>query len=325
MNYHLPSISIIIPIYNVNKYITRCLSSVIRQTYKGEIECLLVDDCGIDNSVAIAEHFIEDYQGSIHFRLLHHEHNRGLSAARNTGTTVASGEFIYYLDSDDELHVNAIELMTEQISLYPDIQLVQGLTYSEPMAYEYELHQFQNFQYVNSNAWIRSNYYTLGKRIPVNAVNKLIRRDFILANKLFFKEGIIHEDEHWMFYLVQKLSSMAFIFKPTYIRYFNEGSIMSTLTEEKTGKSWSVILLDWVDNIDNISAKKQLKIILFRYTQRGVWKYSSNDKLFLKKLITSLWKNSEIKCLMFLCLALLLRPFNKGTKCLRYAREAIYV
>ena len=78
-----PKISIIIPIYNVEEYIEECLQSVMRQTYKGEIECILVDDCGKDNSIAIAEQLIADYTGSIAFRILHHEHNRGLSAARN--------------------------------------------------------------------------------------------------------------------------------------------------------------------------------------------------------------------------------------------------
>ena len=158
MENRLPSISIIIPIYNVEKYITRCLFSVINQSYKGDIECILVDDCGIDNSAVISKRLIEDYQGSIHFIILHHKYNRGLSAARNTGTLAASGEYLYYLDSDDELPKNAIDLMVEQVSLHPDVQIVQGLTYSEPMAYEYDLSLFQGFQYVNNNAWIKINY-----------------------------------------------------------------------------------------------------------------------------------------------------------------------
>ncbi len=323
--FNMVKVSIIVPVYNVEKYIERCLLSIIKQTYIGCIECIIVDDCGRDNSMTIADKIVTEYKGNIRFFIIHHKYNRGLSAARNSGLDVATGDYIYYLDSDDELPADAIQLMVEEVNNHPNIELVQGYTQSVPMTDNYDTSCFKDHQYVTDNTWFRENFYCTGKTIPVNGVNKLIKCEFLKRNNLYFKEGIIHEDEHWMFYLVQKLSSMAFIFKPTYIRYFNEGSIMSTLTEEKTGKSWSVILLDWVDNIDNISAKKQLKIILFWYTKRGVWKYSSNDKLFLKKLITSLWKNSEIKCLMFLCLALLLRPFNKGIKCLRYAQEAIYV
>ncbi len=62
-----PKISIIIPIYNVEEYITDCLQSVMRQTYQGTIECILVDDCGTDKSIAIAGQVIADYQGPIEF------------------------------------------------------------------------------------------------------------------------------------------------------------------------------------------------------------------------------------------------------------------
>ena len=110
-----PKISIIIPIYNVEEYITECLQSVMRQTYKGEIECILVDDCGTDNSIAVAERHIADYKGPIEFRVLHHVRNRGLSAARNTGTDAATGDYIYYLDSDDYISDDCLEVLAEPL------------------------------------------------------------------------------------------------------------------------------------------------------------------------------------------------------------------
>ena len=97
----MTSISIIIPVYNVEKYIEACLHSVMAQTYTGPMECILVDDCGQDNSIGVAEKMISDYQGTIHFRILHHDHNRGQSAARNTGMDAATGEYIFFSDSDD--------------------------------------------------------------------------------------------------------------------------------------------------------------------------------------------------------------------------------
>ena len=83
-------VSIVIPVYNVEAYIIECLESVARQTYRGEMECLIVDDCGADESIALAEDFIRSYQGDIHFQILHHDHNRGLAAARNTGANSCS-------------------------------------------------------------------------------------------------------------------------------------------------------------------------------------------------------------------------------------------
>ena len=83
-------VSIIVPIYNVSEYIERCIKSVMAQTYT-DIECILVDDCTPDNSVAICEHMVAEYHGPITFKILHHEHNRGLSAARNTGLKSSEG------------------------------------------------------------------------------------------------------------------------------------------------------------------------------------------------------------------------------------------
>ena len=79
-------ISIIIPIYNVQDYVERCINSVISQESNDfELECILVDDCSSDHSMEIAQKIICNYTGSIKFVFLSHDHNRGASAARNTG------------------------------------------------------------------------------------------------------------------------------------------------------------------------------------------------------------------------------------------------
>ena len=83
------SISIIIPIYNVESFVAECLQSVAIQNYQGPIECILVDDCGTDKSIEIANSFIKNYKGDISFQLIHHDKNCGLSAARNTGINAA--------------------------------------------------------------------------------------------------------------------------------------------------------------------------------------------------------------------------------------------
>lgn len=89
-------ISVIIPVYNVAPYITDCLHSVMRQSYQGSIECLLIDDCGTDNSMEVVNSVLNDYNGKIDFKVLHHECNRGLSAARNTGVASATGDYLYF-------------------------------------------------------------------------------------------------------------------------------------------------------------------------------------------------------------------------------------
>ena len=104
-------VSIIIPVYNVEQYVEECLQSVANQTMTEGIECIIVDDCGPDNSAAIAKRFIDSYQGDIRFTFLQREKNGGLSAARNTGIRAATGEYVYFLDSDDYLVPSAIETL----------------------------------------------------------------------------------------------------------------------------------------------------------------------------------------------------------------------
>ena len=101
-------ISIIVPVYNVEQYIKECFGSISTQTYKGEMECIFVDDCGQDNSVTMLNNLIKDYQGLIKFRIIHHDHNKGLSGARNTGILHATGDYLYFIDSDDTITPDCI-------------------------------------------------------------------------------------------------------------------------------------------------------------------------------------------------------------------------
>mgnify|MGYP002523974151 FL=1 len=96
-------VTIIIPIYNVAPFVADCIHSVMGQTWQEPLECILVDDCGTDDSMAVVERTLQDYQGPVDFRIVRHEHNRGLSAARNTGLDNATGDYVYFLDSDDEI------------------------------------------------------------------------------------------------------------------------------------------------------------------------------------------------------------------------------
>lgn len=106
-------ISVIVPIYNVAPYIEECLLSIAMQTYS-DLEVLLIDDCGTDDSMRIAEAFCENYSGDIQFKILHHNRNRGLSAARNTGINAATGEFISFVDSDDYLAPQFFERLLKE-------------------------------------------------------------------------------------------------------------------------------------------------------------------------------------------------------------------
>ena len=242
-----PLVSIIVPMYNVEKYIERCIESVKAQTY-AQWECICVDDCTPDKSVEILEHLIE---GDKRFSILHHDKNRGLSAARNTGTKVAQGDYVYYLDSDDELTPICIESLVRLAEKYPKAEIIQGSTHSIPDEKDdwRDINNKTDYpEYTDDKDWIMRHFYALDNFIPVNAWNKLIKKEWIDAagDKLLFVEGIIHEDERWLFDVVECISAIAFSRMITYLHYQTEGSIMTSKAKSnyKSVSSMIIILND---------------------------------------------------------------------------------
>lgn len=221
------TISIIVPVYQVAPYIADCLRSVMRQTWSGDLECLLIDDCGTDDSMAIAERMVAAYAGPIRFSFLHHDKNRGLSAARNTGTAAATGEYIYYLDSDDEITPDCIEKLAAVVQEDPSVEMVLGnysihsdgcpvARFEQPI--EKEREEFTSLAAVRNLYFDRRGFY-------VYAWNKLISREFLIRNKLHFKEGLLWEDYLWTFFVVKHLSHLVVLPDATYKYYKRQNSI----------------------------------------------------------------------------------------------------
>lgn len=189
MTKHL--VSIIIPVYNVSEYINECLESVINQTYQ-DIQVIIVDDCGTDDSMIKVEKFIKSYSGSISFVVLHHASNRGQSAARNSGLDAATGEYIFFLDSDDYIYSNSIEFLLNSINQEEGIDWAFG---------KFETNIKRGVPRPKYGGGIFENVMELrSKRImyPMPC-NYLIRTDFLRKHDLHFVEGLLHEDNLWTF------------------------------------------------------------------------------------------------------------------------------
>ena len=228
-------------------YIEACLRSVMRQTYQGAMECLIVDDCGTDDSMAIAERVIATYEGPIVFQIFHHERNRGLSAARNTGTLAAKGDYLYYMDSDDVMTEDCIAQLMGKAEEYPEAELVQGNFCRHTLTGETVIRIKQYALAVaSSNDEVRKCYY---RQMSVNVWNKLIRRDFLIGHHLFNKEGILFEDELWSFYLLKCLNKACFVSTITYHHKKRPHSITTGTNRAVEAHHYAIVYHDILSNL----------------------------------------------------------------------------
>ena len=253
-------VSIIIPIYQVERYLRHCLQTVANQSRTEGVECVLIDDCGGDDSVKIAENFIQDYQGNVDFVLLHHEKNSGLSAARNTGIRAARGKYVYFLDSDDAITEDCIEGLVKITEDHPGIDLVLGLIDQDtPYMNQFAARAYPS--YTEDRRYIKRALLDYDE-LPVCAANKMVLRQLILDNQLFFKEGIIHEDNYWSFFLAKHVRSLAVYPRKCYLYTVNPESITKAVNKKKEIYSSRVIIEDFCNHIDAFLKGEQKVAIL---------------------------------------------------------------
>ena len=244
-------ISIIIPVYNVECYIRRCLESVIEQEFESfDIECILVDDCTPDGSIEVAKDVINGYHGSnISFVLLQHKENKGVSAARNTGVAAATGDFLFFMDSDDVIAENAFKYFFSYLLDFPYVDVVIG-----------NMLEMEHL-YLSNTAVTRNvnNYYliddktliwnlVLRRKIDRHVVNKLFRRSLIVDNSLSFDEDVtIYEDTIWTYKFYSFISSLIIVPALTYSYVVNKASITHT-TDKQARKTLEslVVVSDFV-------------------------------------------------------------------------------
>lgn len=186
--------SIVVPVYNVEAYLDRCIKSIINQSYEN-IEIILVDDGSTDRGPSICD----EYAKVDHRILVIHKTNGGLSDARNAGIRAAKGDYLVFIDSDDYVETDYCEKLIKYIKINPDI--VQLDAYIESDSSKGEIGRYG----VNSSStkgrmydgmsFIRESYKA--GCFPRNSWLYVVKKDFLLKNNLFFKFGIRHEDEEF--------------------------------------------------------------------------------------------------------------------------------
>lgn len=303
-------VSIIIPIYNVETYIADCLQSVISQTFTAGVECILIDDCGSDKSMRIAAQMIAGYKGDIQFSIIHHEKNKGLSGARNTGIRAAKGEYLYFLDSDDSITKDCLEKMYSMITEYPDTQIVFAGAYA-PSDFLYMDYTKKKLpRHISDAEWIRK---AMLQRfiLSMTAWNRLVKRSFVIEHNLYFAERMIHEDEIWNFQLSQCLSSISILCKNTYFYNVRNNSIMTEGDESKRLNN-RIKLWMYLSNIISKEGKEYEVSSIFRsvHNSRYLWEAKPYNQ-DIDKIIKNLSANSSLlKYLFLLFYRFTIRRFN---------------
>ena len=217
-------VSVVVPVYNVEAYLRECVDSVLCQTMQN-FEVILVDDGATDSSGVICDEYDEQ---DARIRVIH-QPNGGLSVARNTGLDAATGEYVYFLDSDDYIADNTLARLCDKAELEKaDVVFFDATVFfdgCEPDPKVYQYHRTKEYATKPGKEQLLELLETDEYRTAVPLM--LLRRDYMLRNHLRFRPGILHEDELFTFYVYYANGTVAHCHEEFYARRMRAASIMT--------------------------------------------------------------------------------------------------
>lgn len=220
----MPKVSIIVPIYNVETYLERCIDSLIGQTLD-DIQIILVNDGSTDNSGKIAKEYAIKHQDKIMYL---EKENGGLSDARNYGLPYATGEYIAFLDSDDYIDKEAYKTMYDKAKQ-------ENADYVEcDFIWEYpnKIKEDKRVEYKNKKEMLAF--------VRVVAWNKLIKREVIEENNLEFPKGLRYEDVEFTYKLIPHLNKVSYIDK-YFIHYTQRENSIANVQNARTAEIFTIL------------------------------------------------------------------------------------
>ena len=274
----MPKVSVIVPIYNVEKYLEKCINSLLSQTLE-DIQIILVNDGSKDNSGNIAKECEKNNKNRI---IYVEKENGGLSDARNYGLKYATGDFIAFLDSDDYIEKNAYEEMYNKA-------IEENADYVEcDFIWEFpnKIRVDKQYPYKNKKEMLSF--------VRVVAWNKLIKRQLIIDNNLEFPKGLRYEDVEFTYKLIPFINKFAYVDKP-FIHYVQREGSIANVQNERTAEIFTVL-----DNVIEFYKKNniyeeyrdELEYNYARYLLCSSLKRMCKikDKTIREKLLTESWE-----------------------------------
>lgn len=262
-------LSIIVPAYNVEKYLNKCINSILSQD-TDDYEVIIVNDCSTDSTLEIAKSFCDKK-----ISIINKKTNTGLSDTRNTGLKYAKGKYIMFVDSDDYLSKNSLKKIIDFTDKYnPDIVYMKyNLVRNEVV--ERKEHFFSE----SNKVYSASEFFKheLSNRVlPIAACFAIYKKSFLDNNNLKFQEGYLHEDELWTPLCLLRSRTVGTLDCYFYNYVIREGSITQKKDKTKNGRDLLEIskMLDYeVKSVSDPELKKLLKnhiaMIYMKAVSRG--------------------------------------------------------
>ena len=277
-------ISVILPIYHVEEYIRQCLHSLIHQTYK-DIEIICINDCGFDNSILLVK---ELQRQDSRIRLIHHEENRGLGGARNTGIRVARGEYIVFIDSDDYCDETMLEKLYNSMIDSKSDAAICGVMLSFESDHKQKKHTaFHYDDLANLKLYDISESKEILTDMWPSAWNKLYKTAIIRDFNILFKERILYEDHTFFYEYFSHCNTFSYIDEPL---YFYRQQRPNSITTQSVGREKEIFtILNHIESIFKNIYDKETESLLFKkiavrllYERR--WVFNNNDPNYYKYL-----------------------------------------
>lgn len=225
----MPEISVIVPVYNAEKYLDRCMNSIVNQTYR-DFELILVDDGSPDSCPKMCDEWT---QKDARIRVVHKK-NGGASSARNAGLNVAKGNWIAFADSDDWLEITALETLYDLAIKYDVPMAIGGMVNAkgEEGTYLVDEKLEANIQKFSQTDLLNRFFRVNGEPDTHSVCATLIRRDIL--EDYHFIEGKMNEDVEACYYLARKCEGAVYTSKPVYFYFKNvEGVTNSGFSKKK--------------------------------------------------------------------------------------------
>lgn len=231
-----PIITIGIPIYNVEKYIHRCVSSALEQDFNQNYEIIAVDDCGNDESMTVLQNLINSHPKGNIVRIIKHEKNKGLAEARNTVIKNAIGDYIYFMDSDDFIIPNTLSLLYQSAEQYEaDVVFGSSIKQEDNKTWTSDDDILPNRQFLKKKEFVSYVYMNPDVHVPITVWNILFKTSFLHDNHLLFPNIRYQEDIAFNELYHPFVERAVFVSTQTYHYVIRRDSLMSKRARSSIG------------------------------------------------------------------------------------------